>query len=70
MKVAHKEIVKRAAIARKALQDEQAKAAQLQTDLDASNAEIVSLASSLSEIEHEAADSGLAVSDMHAAIKG
>jgi uncharacterized coiled-coil DUF342 family protein len=70
MKAEHKKLVAKAAEARKAIATERAKADKLQTQLDTVNEEIVKLSSELSEIEQDAADSGLAVSDLHTAVKG
>lgn len=70
MKAAHKALVTKASAARKAIDAEQAKAAKLQAQLDAVNEEIVNLSSELSEIEQDAADSGLSVADLHTAVKG
>lgn len=70
MKAEHKKLVAKAAEARKSIATERAKADKLQVQLDTVNEEIVKLSSELSEIEQDAADSGLAVSDLHTAVKG
>lgn len=70
MKTAHKALISKAAAARKAIDAETARIEKLQAEIDAGNEKLAGLRTDLSEIEHEAADSGLAVSDLHTAVKG
>jgi predicted nucleic acid-binding Zn-ribbon protein len=69
MKAEHKKLVARATAARKAIKAKTLDITELEADAEKAKADLVELQTELSAIETEAAESGFAVSDMHAAVK-
>lgn len=68
MKAHLKPFITKAIAARKAIVDEEQKAADIQSDLSASKTRLKHLRGDLAEIESEAASSGLSVADLHEAV--
>ena len=64
----HKATIKKASALRTAIADKVVEASKLETDLISLNGDIEALRSQMSEVESEAADAGLAVSDLHDAL--
>jgi len=68
MKKAHQAFVKKATKLRKSIADETLVAADLQAYLSASKTKLKHLRGDLAEVETEAAEDGLSVADLHAAV--
>lgn len=68
MKAHLKPFITKALATRKAIADETLTAADLQSDLSASKTKLKHLRGDLAEIETDAAEAGLSVADLHAAV--